>query len=300
MGWLKKMTSGLQKSSARLKEGLKGIFANRKLDEATLEELEDLLVSSDMGFQAASAIAEDIRKRKFPQEEVNHYVKEAVSSQITDMLTPVARPIEEREGLHVIMLYGVNGSGKTTTAGKLAKKYTALGKKVMLVACDTFRAAAVQQLREWGERSDCFVEYGGDKEDPAAVAYKALQKAIGSNYDIVIIDTAGRLHNNQDLMNQLSKIGKVVANIDDSFPHDSIIVLDATTGQNSIAQTDAFKKSIKLTGVIMTKLDGTAKGGIIVELANKHKLPIHAIGVGEGVEDLNHFNPEEFAQSLLG
>ncbi len=301
-GWLSKLKTGLSKSSSKLNEGMKDIFVRRKLDAETLEELEDLLISADLGVEAAVLVTKTLAKNRFDKETSIEEIKQELSACISDILKDSARPINitGEHKPHVIIMCGVNGTGKTTTIGKLASNYTAEGKNVMIAACDTFRAAAVEQLEVWSQRSGCTIIKGKEGVDPASVAYEAFEQAIAQKADVLIIDTAGRLQNKKNLMEQLTKVIRVIKKLDDSAPHDSIIVLDATTGQNANSQVKVFKEMVNLTGIIVTKLDGTAKGGVVVSLAKQFGLPIHAIGVGEGIDDLKPFDAESFANSLVG
>lgn len=301
-GWLSRLKSGLSKSSSRLNEGMKDIFLRKKLDHQTLEELEDLLISADMGVEVAAQITKKLAKNKFDKETSLEEVKQDLSESISEILKNVAKPIEINSSNkpHVIIMCGVNGTGKTTTIGKLASNYKNEGKHVVVAACDTFRAAAVEQLEVWSQRSGCPIIKGKEGSDPASVAYEAFETAIKEKADILIIDTAGRLQNKKNLMEQLTKIIRVIKKIDETAPHDSIIVLDATTGQNANSQVKVFNEMVNLTGIIVTKLDGTAKGGVVVSLAKQFGLPVHAIGVGEGIEDLKPFDAESFANSLVG
>ena len=300
MGWLQKLASGLSKTSNKLRDGMRNLFSKGTLDEVALEELEELLIKTDMGLDVVAKISDSIRSKDFSKSEnATDEVKNLIVAQISSILKPLAIPMQHKDTLHIILLCGVNGNGKTTTAAKIAKDKISEGKKVMMVACDTFRAAAVEQLKAWGEKIKCHVEHGKDKEDPASVSYKAIKKAQEEHYDVVIIDTAGRMHNNVDLMQQLAKIYRTIDKIDHHFPHDTILVLDATVGQNTFAQIEEFKKYLLITGIIMTKLDGTAKGGILISLGQRYQLPIHAIGVGESSDDLQEFDACAFAKSLI-
>ena len=299
--WLKRLKTGLNKSSSKLNEGIKDIFVRKKLDQDTLDELEELLIISDLGVSTAALVTEKLAKNKFNKEITEHEVKEYLSAAIEEILRDVAVPlvIDESNKPHVILMCGVNGTGKTTTIGKIASNYNKAGKKVMIAACDTFRAAAVEQLEIWAKRSNCAIVKREEGVDPASVAYEAYEKAKNENYDLLIIDTAGRLQNKKNLMEQLTKIIKVLKKLDESSPHDNIIVLDATTGQNANSQVKTFKEMVNLTGIIVTKLDGTAKGGVVVNLAKQFALPIHAIGVGEDIDDLKAFEAKAFADSLV-
>lgn len=301
-GWLQRMKSGLGKSSAKLNEGIKDIFVRKKLDNQTLEDLEDLLISSDLGVEASMMVTKKLAENKFDKEISEQEIKQELASCIEEILKDSAKPIEikSENKPHVIIMCGVNGTGKTTTIGKLASIYKEEGKKITIAACDTFRAAAVEQLEVWSKRSGCEIIKGKEGVDPASVAYEAYSKAKEDGADILIIDTAGRLQNKKNLMEQLEKIIRVIKKLDESAPHDSIIVLDATTGQNANSQVKVFKEMVNLTGIIVTKLDGTAKGGVVVSLAKQFGLPVHAIGVGESIEDLRPFEAASFAKSLVG
>lgn len=300
MSWFKKIKDGLSKTSSSVSSKLTEILTHKTLDPIALEELEELLIATDLGVKTSADIVGLIAKSKFDQNITTAEIKEIIANKIADILKPVAKPlIIGQRHPQVILVCGVNGNGKTTTLGKLAAKLQLEGKKVMLAACDTFRAAAVGQLEVWAKRANC--QFFGDAQtaDPASVAYKALEKAIADGIDVLLIDTAGRLHNKANLMDELVKICKVLKKIDPSAPHDVVLVLDATTGQNALQQVATFKELIGITGLIITKLDGTAKGGIVVALAQKFALPIHAIGVGEKIDDLGEFMPDIYAKSLV-
>lgn len=299
--WFKRLSSGLNKSSSKLNDGLKNIFINKKLDDETLEELEELLISSDIGVKTSSLIISKLAKNKFGKEITLDEIKLEISDILEKILKPATKPLEIKDKKpHVIFVCGVNGAGKTTTIGKLCANYKKQGKKVVIAACDTFRAAAVEQLEVWSKRSKSKIIMGKENSDPASVAYKAFEYAKSNNADILIIDTAGRLHNKKNLMEQLKKITKVIKKLDESAPHDSLIVLDATTGQNANNQVRIFSEAVDITGIIVTKLDGSAKGGVVVSLANEFNAKIHAIGVGEAIEDLREFDAKMFAKSLVG
>lgn len=299
MNFLSKLKSGLSKTSGKLSGGITGIFTKRKLDGASLEELEELLIEADLGAQLAAELTADFSKNRFDKNIEANEVREFLSSKIADILEPYAIPLTTSQSPSVIIMVGVNGNGKTTTIGKLASKFKNEGKKVMIAAADTFRAAAVEQMQEWGRRSNIEVITGAFQADPASVAFNAYEKARAEKADILFIDTAGRLQNKSNLMAELQKIIKVIKKIDESAPHHIIQVLDATTGQNAISQVMAFKEMVNVTGIIITKLDGTAKGGIVVALARQTKLPVHAIGIGESIDDLDAFKPADFARNLL-
>jgi len=301
-GWFGRLRAGLSKTSGRLTEGISRIFTHRKLDEESIEELEELLIMADLGPATAARIADNLGKRRFNQEISPEEVRKALAEDIAGILEPVARPIDIERGHspHVVLVVGVNGSGKTTTIGKLAAALRAEGKRVMLAAGDTFRAAAVEQLNIWGERTGCPVVSRATGADAAGLVFDAYTQARDEGYDILLIDTAGRLHNKANLMAELEKIVRVIRKQDESAPHDVLLVLDATVGQNAHAQVKTFGEMVSVTGLVVTKLDGTAKGGVLVGLAEAFKLPVHAVGVGEGIDDLNLFDPSDFARSLMG
>jgi fused signal recognition particle receptor len=298
--WFQRLKAGLTKTSSKLSEGITGVFAKRKLDASTLEELEDLLIQADLGLETAARITDALQKGRYDKGISPEEVRAVLAAEIEKVLAPVAKPLEIDPAAkpHVILTVGVNGTGKTTTIGKLAAKYVRAGKKVMLVAGDTFRAAAIDQLKVWGERTDATVVARDVGADAAGLAYDAYTQARKEGYDVVLIDTAGRLQNKQALMDELAKIIRVLRKIDTSAPHDSLLVLDATTGQNALDQVEVFRKQADVSGLVMTKLDGTAKGGILVAIAAKYGLPVHAVGVGEGVDDLQSFDAGEFARAI--
>lgn len=302
-GWLKKLKTGLGKSSERMTSGIGQVFTvRRRLDDGVLEELEEVLITADIGVSTAAKLAAGLAKTRFDQEIGDRDVRETFAAEIAKILQPVARPLEINPILkpHVVLVCGVNGSGKTTTIGKLAKQFTDEGQSVMLAAGDTFRAAAIEQLQVWGERTGAPVIAREIGADSAGLAYDALEQARAQSVDVLLIDTAGRLQNKTHLMEELEKVVRVIKKIDDSAPHDVVLVLDATVGQNAHAQVDVFKTSVNVTGLVMTKLDGTAKGGVVVALADKFALPVHAIGVGEGADDLRPFDAHDFACNLMG
>ena len=297
MNWFSKLSAGLKKTT----ESLGAVLTKRKLDAASLEELEESLILSDMGTKAAMEIIAELSKDRFDKDIGEDELKELLAGLIAKRLAVA----ETQEMFHVkqpsvVLVVGVNGNGKTTTIGKLAYRYEKEGKKVMLVAADTFRAAAVEQLQRWSERAGCAFVRGADQSDPASVAYAGVEKAIAEGVDVVFIDTAGRLHTKDNLMAELAKIRKVIAKLIPDAPHAVIQVLDATTGQNALAQVKAFGEVAGVTGLVVTKLDGTAKAGVMVALAVQFKLPIHAIGVGEGEDDLQPFVAADFARALVG
>ncbi len=301
-GWLGQLRSGLARSSARLNEGINAIFLRRRLDDAALGELEDLLIASDMGVGVAGEVVAALRRTRFDQEVSPEEVRAALAVEVIRLVEPVMKPLRVDPAVRpfVILVVGVNGSGKTTTIGKLAKQYRDEGKAVLLAAGDTFRAAAVEQLQIWGERAQCPVLTRPTGSDAAGLAYDALMRAREESADLLLIDTAGRLHNKADLMGELQKIVRVLKKVDPAAPHAVLLVLDATVGQNAHAQAEIFRAMVGVTGIVMTKLDGTAKGGVLVSLAEKYGIPIHAIGIGEGIEDLRPFEARAYARSLLG
>jgi fused signal recognition particle receptor len=299
-GWFGRLRQGLSRSSTKLSEGITGIFTKRKLDQATLDDLEELLIQADLGAGTAAKLVAAFGKTRFGQEITPEEVKSALAGEIAKILEPVAQPLTPSQKPSVVLVVGVNGSGKTTTIGKLAQLYREDGKRVMLAAGDTFRAAAVEQLQIWGERVGAPVVAKGAGADPAGLAYEALERARVEGIDILLIDTAGRLHTKSNLMEELRKVIRVLRKLDPSAPHHCLLVLDATTGQNALAQVETFKQMVDVTGLVVTKLDGTAKGGVLVAIADKFKLPVHAIGVGEKAGDLRPFSAEAFARGLMG
>ena len=308
MGWLQKLRQGLSKSSQKVSDSLKSLtslsslMGASKLDASSIEEVEDALIGADLGTKSAARLAEAMRRHRFDGPLTPDSLAAALSESVAEILRPVATPLELDSGHkpHVLLLVGVNGSGKTTTAGKLAQQWHQRGKTVMLAAGDTFRAAAIEQLQIWGDRTGTKVISGDQGGDAAALAYAALEKAQKEQADILIIDTAGRLQNRTELMDELAKIVRVIRKLDESAPHDSVIVLDGTVGQNALSQVRAFQQVADVSGLIVTKLDGSAKGGVVVALAEEFGLPVHAVGVGEGAEDLQSFDAQEFANALTG
>ncbi len=298
MKWFQRVKAGLSKTASTITSSI-GLTARRKIDKAMLHELEESLLLADLGVATTEKIISDLSRLKLDQEANASDIKEIMCANILPVLTAKAKVLEFNKKPHVLLLCGVNGNGKTTTAGKIAHKLTASGKKVMLAACDTFRAAATDQLKIWAQRSGAEFISGEHNSDPASVAYSAMARSIEENYDVLIVDTAGRLHNKQNLMDELGKIIRVLKKLDEDAPHDCVLVIDATTGQNAISQVDIFSKTVSLNGIIITKLDGTAKGGILVSIAQKFDIPILAIGVGESIEDLDNFNPKEFVDALI-
>jgi len=301
--WLGRLRAGLSRTSSRLAEDIGSVFKGQKIDAATLDELEDVLIMADLGIATAHRLRTELESKRVDggasAEDVRHVLAEAMA----EILEPVARPISDlvKPGaLQVILVAGVNGTGKTTTIGKLAARFRESGHAVMLAAADTFRAAAIDQLKIWGERVGVPVVAGAQNGDPAALAFDAMQQARDGKMDVLLIDTAGRLHNKADLMAELQKIIRVIRKIDPDAPHEVLLVLDATTGQNAHAQVETFRDLVNVSGLIVTKLDGTARGGVIVGLADRFALPIYAVGVGEGVDDLRPFEALPFAKGLLG
>ena len=302
MKWLSRLTAGLKSSSSKLTSGLSALFGKEKIDASSIEDIEDALISADLGMPATLAIIEAIKAHRWDGPVSEDGLRAVLAEQLTTILTPVEAPltINTAHQPHVILLVGVNGSGKTTTAGKLAAKFQRDGQSVMLAAADTFRAAAIEQLAGWGARTDTPVISGERGGDAAALAFQAIEKARSQNSDVLIIDTAGRLQNRVELMDELSKIIRVIKKQMPDAPHDTVIVLDGTVGQNALAQVKAFEAHDGLTGMIITKLDGTAKGGVLVALAREFSLPVHLIGVGETAEDLDVFRAREFVSALVG
>ncbi|PWR22079.1 signal recognition particle-docking protein FtsY [Zavarzinia compransoris] len=301
-GWFTRLKAGLSRSSSSLGQSITALFKKRKLDDETLDELEEALIRADLGVQVASEVREALAKGRFGKEVTDEEVKAVLAEEVARILKYSEKPlvIDPARKPHVILMVGVNGTGKTTTIGKLASRFKAQGLKVMLAAGDTFRAAAIEQLAVWGERSDVPVITRPAGSDAAGLAFDAFEQAKREGCDVLLIDTAGRLQNKEGLMAELTKIERVLKKLDPEAPHDTIIVLDATTGQNAVTQVDVFERVAKITGVIMTKLDGTARGGVLVAVAKKYWMPIHAIGVGEGIDDFQDFNAEAFAKALAG
>ncbi len=273
----------------------------RVLDDAMLESLEELLITTDMGVETSLRVSAAMAEGRFGKKLGVDEIKGLLAVEIARIMEPVAKPMPlYPKKPQVVLVVGVNGSGKTTTIGKLASQFRAAGKSVVIAAGDTFRAAAVEQLQVWGDRAGVPVLTAPEGSDPASLAFEAMEKAEADGTDLLMIDTAGRLQNRSDLMEELAKIVRVIRKKDPSAPHNTLLVLDATTGQNALAQVEVFQKISDVSGLVMTKLDGTAKGGVLVALADKFGLPIHAIGVGEQIDDLAPFDPEEFAQALTG
>ena len=298
---------GAAEPEAPAKSGLLGRLlgsgetARRVLDDAMLESLEDLLIQADMGVDTALRVTANLAEGRLGKRVSAEEIKQALADEITRIMDPVARPMPLYPTRpQVVLVVGVNGSGKTTTIGKLASQFRAAGKSVVIAAGDTFRAAAVEQLQIWGDRAGVPVMTAPEGSDPASLAFDAMTRAQETGADLLLIDTAGRLQNRTDLMEELAKIVRVIRKKDPSAPHNTLLVLDATTGQNALLQVEIFRKIANVSGLVMTKLDGTAKGGVLVALADKFGLPIHAIGVGEQIDDLSPFDPQDFARALVG
>jgi len=297
-----RLKEGLARSSGGLSDNLTGVFTRKKLDTDTIAELEEALVRADLGTALATRISQNIARERFDWLISEAELRRVLADQIIDVLTPVETPltVDRSRKPFVILVAGVNGTGKTTTVGKLALRFVREGMKVVLAAGDTFRAAAIEQLQIWGERTGTDVVTQGPGGDAAGLAFDALQKARSLNADVLLIDTAGRLQNKANLMAELEKIVRVIRKLDTTAPHAVLLVLDATTGQNAVAQVEAFRAIVPLTGLIMTKLDGTAKGGILIAIADRFRLPVHFIGVGEQADDLQIFEARKFAALLTG
>lgn len=300
--WWRRLREGLSRTSSALATGIGDLFTKRKLDAATLEDLEDILIQADLGIATASRIAKAVGEGRYDKQIEPDEVKAILAREVEAILTPVATPlvIDATKKPFVILMVGVNGSGKTTTIGKLAAKLRAEGKSVMLAAGDTFRAAAIEQLRVWGERTGAEVVFGQQGADSAGLAFEALQRARANGTEVLLIDTAGRLQNKTGLMDELAKVVRVIRKLDGEAPHAALLVLDATVGQNAVSQVEAFRETAGVSGLVMTKLDGTARGGILVALAAQFGLPVHFIGVGESVDDLEPFSARDFARAVAG
>jgi fused signal recognition particle receptor len=300
--WFAQLKAGLSRTSNSLTENIAGVLTKRKLDEETLDELEEVLIKSDLGVGMADRIREAVSKGRYDKGLTADDVRHVLATEVARVLEPVAQPLElEKDAKpHVILVVGVNGTGKTTTIGKLAHQFEREGKSVMLAAADTFRAAAIDQLKVWGGRVGAEVIAKDVGADPAGVAYEALERAKREGTDVLLIDTAGRLQNKGDLMAELAKIVRVLKKIDETAPHSVMLVLDATTGQNAISQVQTFQEIAGVTNLVVTKLDGTARGGILVAIAERFGLPINAIGIGEGIEDFEPFDAHDFARAIAG
>jgi fused signal recognition particle receptor len=300
--WRQRLLGGLTRSSRAITQGISDVFAKRKLDTLTLEELEDVLLRADLGVAAAAQVAKAVGSARYDKDIEPEQVREILAHEVERILEPVALPLEidHQRRPFVVLVVGVNGSGKTTTIAKLTAKWTGEGKRVMLAAGDTFRAAAVEQLRVWGARLNAPVIAGAEGADAAGLAFDAIKAAREQDIDILLMDTAGRLQNRAELMGELEKIVRVMKKADADAPQAVLLVLDATVGQNAVLQVEAFKKTAGVTGLVMTKLDGTARGGILVAIAEKYRMPIHFIGVGESSDDLEPFTARDFARAIAG
>lgn len=300
--WLGRLTDGLSRSTDKFTTGITDLFTKRKLDAAAIEELEELLIAADIGPRLAAQLASDFGKTRLDTDVTDDEVRTYLADQITQRLQPVAKElaIDAAKKPFVVLMVGVNGSGKTTTLGKLSMQLKQAGKSVLLAAGDTFRAAAVEQLQTWGTRAGVPVLARETGADPAGLAFDAVAQGKRDNHDVVLIDTAGRLHNRTELMAELQKVVRAIKKADETAPHATLLTLDATTGQNALSQVETFKAMVQVDGLVVSKLDGTAKGGIVVALADQHKLPIVAIGVGEGIADLQAFDASLFARTLVG
>ena len=302
-GWFSRLKAGLARSTAKLTDSVTAVFTKRKLDEAALEELEETLIAADLGVAASSRIVEGFRRTRFGKEVTDEEVKATLADEIAAILAPVAQPLllDTARAPHVVLVVGVNGTGKTTTIAKLGKQYRDQGLQTGFVAGDTFRAAAVEQLQVWADRTGArFFPPATAGADAAGLAFDALTTARAEGLDVLLVDTAGRLHNKSALMEELRKVIRIIRRVDATAPHSVLLVLDATTGQNAVQQVKVFKEMVDVTGLAVTKLDGSAKGGIVVALAQDFGLPVHVVGVGEKAEDLRPFAARDFARGLLG
>lgn len=300
-GIFKKLKEGLSQTSSKISGGISDIFTKRKLDAESLEQLEELLISADLGPVTAAKLVKIIAQNRFDKEISDVEIKQALADEVEKILTPVQKTFDANTAKpFVVLMVGVNGAGKTTAIAKMAHQFKSEGKKVMLAAGDTFRAAAVDQLQVWADRLGCHLHFKEEGSDAAALVYEAIDKAIADNTEILLIDTAGRLQNKEGLMAELEKIYKVIKKKLPDAPHQTILVLDATVGQNAHSQIELFKKAVEVSGIIVTKLDGTAKGGVIISLAERFALPVYAIGIGEKLEDLRDFNAKDYARTLMG
>ena len=301
VGLLSRLKNALTKTSSKIGSGIEHLLIKKKLDEATLEELEDLLLFADVGTTVSFEIIASLRKHKFNKEVTSEEIKEDLGQIIQGILDRQDHDFHlPNNGLNVVLVCGVNGNGKTTTIGKMASSYIADGKKVAIAACDTFRAAAVDQIEKWAERSGAILFQGEEKCDPASVAHRAVSESLANGVDVLFIDTAGRLHNHKNLMDELAKIIRVVKKVDETAPHHSLLVIDGTTGQNAVNQVEEFKSIADISGLVITKLDGTAKAGAVVGIVQKFSLPVHFIGIGEAIDDLKPFTSSDFSRALVG
>jgi len=300
--WWQRLSSGLKRTSASIGQAISDLVTKRKLDAAMLEEIEDALIRADLGVEVASRISAAVGKGRYDKAITPEEVKDVLAAEVEKVLAPVALPLslDGAPRPAVVLVVGVNGSGKTTTIGKLAAKYRDEGKRVMLVAGDTFRAAAIEQLKIWGDRTGAQVVARNPGSDPAGLAFDAITAARQEGSDVVIMDTAGRLQNKAVLMAELEKVVRVMRKVDATAPHAVLLVLDATVGQNALSQVEAFRATAGVTGLVMTKLDGTARGGILVAIAERYRMPVHFIGVGETVDDIESFSARDFARAIAG
>ncbi len=302
-GFFARLKAGLSRSTAKLTQSITGVFTKRKLDDEALDELEETLIGADLGVAASQRIVAGFRRTRFGREATEEEIKAALADEIAAILAPVAQPLEitPAHAPHVVLVVGVNGTGKTTTIAKLAEQYRAQGLKVWMVAGDTFRAAAVEQLQVWGERTGAHVVAPAKPgADAAGLAFDALRDARAAGADVLLVDTAGRLHNKTALMDELRKVVRILKRHGEAVPHSTLLVLDATTGQNAVSQVRVFKEMVDVSGLVVTKLDGSAKGGVVVALAQEFGLPVHAVGVGEKAADLRPFEARDYARSLVG
>ncbi|MFI4936158.1 MAG: signal recognition particle-docking protein FtsY [Caulobacterales bacterium] len=301
-GWLQRLTDGLSRTSRQMTEQVSAALVKRPLDQEQLDELEEMLIEADLGPQAAARITRAFGEQRFGKSSDEREVKEALAAAVAAELIPRQGDFDPLSGPRpfVVLFIGVNGSGKTTTLGKIAADLKGRGAKVLIAACDTFRAAATEQLQIWAERAGAAFVSGPTGADAAGLAYDAVEKARAENFDVVLIDTAGRLQNKQDLMSELTKMVRVVRKLDPEAPHEVLLVLDATVGRNALAQENVFGNMIGVTGIVMTKLDGTARGGVLVPVAQASDSPIKLIGVGEGIDDLQPFDARAFSRTLVG
>ncbi len=300
VGFFNKLKLALSKTTSKISVGIDNIFVKKKLDLETLNSLEELLISADVGIKVAGIIIDLLRSRKFDKDITPEDIKSELALIISELMDKFDHQFQLNEGLNIILVCGVNGNGKTTSIGKLASIYIREGKKVAIAACDTFRAAATDQIAQWANKTGAVLFAGEEKSDPASIAYKAVTESYNNKIDVLFIDTAGRLHNQKNLMDELAKIVRVIQKIDQSAPHHILLVLDATTGQNAFVQTEQFKNLVAISGLVITKLDGTAKAGAIVGIVDKYLLPVHFVGLGEGVDDLKPFVALDFAKALVG
>jgi fused signal recognition particle receptor len=300
-GWFTRLKEQLAQSSEKITKGVTEIFTTRKLDDETLGELEEVLISADLGPATAAKLVEGVRKERFGKEATPEEIRATLGREIERILAPAEKNLFDKYAKpYVILVCGVNGTGKTTTIGKLGHQFKNEGRKIMLAAGDTFRAAAVEQLKVWANRIGCPIVAKEEGADAAALVFEAMDSAMAEDVDVLMIDTAGRLQNKANLMEELSKIVRIIKKKNPEAPHATLLVLDATVGQNAHSQVELFKQAVNITGLIVTKLDGTAKGGVLVSLVERFGLPVHAIGIGEGIDDLRPFVAEDYAAGLTG